>query len=380
MKHIISICFLTGFFCLFCREQVSARIWRVNNIGVDSIGSNVGGTIANPVFNQLTNSNGTQGANANFRVQNGDTIHLEGSAVTYVGGRITKRLVIIGSGFLLNENPNTSYNLLPSKISSLTFFDGSSGSQVMGVWLASSGGAGGFITIWNDITSITVKRCKIDWNISFNGDDNTDIYFTGNFFDRIVQDTFSCINLGTGAVNNLNLVNNIFKKRVLLDYQNQATTVNQCNNNVFDCPALANSPSLWLNAASFRNNILKTAGAIAWVNQAGGGVTSHNVSASASGQFGTANNNLVVPDMNTIFVDAATNSTDGDYQLKNAWTDIAGNAGADGTQRGAFGGTAISNRYALSGLPPIPVIYEVTTSGVSDGSGLPVSIKAKTIQ
>ncbi|MEP6844563.1 MAG: hypothetical protein ABI861_01100, partial [Panacibacter sp.] len=51
-----------------------------------------------------------------------------------------------------------------------------------------------------------------------------------------------------------------------------------------------------------------------------------------------------------------------------------------GTERGVFGGAATINRYTLSGLAAIPVIYQVSTSGVATPTGLPVTIKARTIK
>ena len=66
-------------------------------------------------------------------------------------------------------------------------------------------------------------------------------------------------------------------------------------------------------------------------------------------------------------------STDGRWQLKNDGPAVG--AGEGETDCGMFGGTL---SYVLSGLPPVPRIYEavVPTAG-STASGLPVIIKAK---
>ena len=87
------------------------------------------------------------------------------------------------------------------------------------------------------------------------------------------------------------------------------------------------------------------------------------------------NNNIVITDISTLFVDPSTNTTDGHYQLKPGSA-----AGADGTDRGAFGGLAVTNHYTLSGLAPIPVIYNISTSGVGGSGGLNVSVKARSIK
>ncbi len=134
----------------------------------------------------------------------------------------------------------------------------------------------------------------------------------------------------------------------------------ECNNNVFDCPAISGKPSIQMNTTSFKNNILKTPSATVNINaNVVSSDVSYNTSASATNQFGTTNNNIVITDMSTLFVDPATNTTDGRYQLKPGSA-----AGADGTDRGAFGGLAVTNHYTLSGLAAIPVIYNINTSGV----------------
>ena len=46
---------------------------------------------------------------------------------------------------------------------------------------------------------------------------------------------------------------------------------------------------------------------------------------------------------------------------------VASNSGSDGTDRGAFGGAPVADRYTLSGLAAIPVIYSVSTSGATAG-------------
>lgn len=94
---------------------------------------------------------------------------------------------------------------------------------------------------------------------------------------------------------------------------------------------------------------------------------------STSDVFGTENHNLANKDENNIFLGSDNNSTDGQYQLKE--NSPAKNAGEDGVDLGAFGGP---DPYVLSGVPSIPVIYQLNVSGFSnDEDKLPVSIKAK---
>ena len=98
---------------------------------------------------------------------------------------------------------------------------------------------------------------------------------------------------------------------------------------------------------------------------------SYNIS--TSDDFGTANGNQANVDINNLFIGSENGSTDGQYQLKAGSPAIG--AGEDGVDIGAFGGP---DPYVLSGVPSIPVIYELDVSGYSnDEDKLPVTIKAK---
>lgn len=365
-------CFFSLLILVICTHTASARIWRVNILsnynGSTLWGDNFGGNEANPVFTQLTDANGSA------LVQSGDTIHVEGSIDVYDGVTITKKLTILGAGNFLTDNPNVSNDLLESKINNVVFNTGSAGSQILGAHITSSYG----IDIYN-ISNITVKRCRIEADISV-GYSNSDIFVIGNYFPNASASTVSCIAIsGYGFPVNFIFNNNISQRTVLLRANSTTVySVVECKNNVFDCPALTGgNPSIEMLCNNFQNNILKTPGAVALINSgvAGSGV-SYNISASNTGQFGAVNNNIIVSDQTTLFIASA--SADGKYQLKTS-SPGSGN-GSDNTDRGAFGGASITNHYTLSGLAPIPVIYDISTSGVSDISGLPVTIKARTIK
>ncbi len=330
-------------------QNAEAKIWRVNSNGF----------AAN--FTTLAE------ANSSILVSGGDTIYIEGSTVQYATTTLNKKLIIIGPGFFLNENPHTSVDALSAKISSIIFNPGSDGSQLIGVWINSTGSE-------INASNILIKRCKIDWSI-FLYSGITDIRFIQNFFDYPSNPNISVLgwsNLGAAA--DVIFDNNICKRVLVAANGNITYPLLECNNNVFDCPTSANQPMIRMIVGSFQNNILKTSGATVDVT---GGNISYNISASAN-QFGTDNNNIVITDMSNLFVDPATNTTDGDYQL--VQPQPANQLGSDGTDRGAFGGLAVTNHYTLSGLAPIPVIYEVSTSGVATPTGLDVTIKARTIK
>lgn len=377
MKTKSLLFILAAFVASLFTLQANAKIWRVNKISdyvlndPTHFGGNMGGTFTRPVFAELSD------AEASNLVSDGDTIHLEacppGSGGAYALTHITKRLIIIGAGYFLDENPNTSNNSLASRINYITFQAGSAGSQLIGIWVYSSDGySGGFITI--NENNILVKRCKIDDHVFFyNG--LSDFVFDGNYFDNIVQPAVSCISISaSSAPVNLILKNNIFKKPIILTNGTLIGTIEQCNNNVFDCPPISGKPSLQFNANECRNNIIKSPGILVDVNGSNTNFT-NNTSAAGSQLLGTDVSNVNAADINSLFV--ASGTSDGKYMLNPSSPDNI--PGYDGTERGAFGGVAITDRYTLSGLANIPVIYSITTSGTTS-TDLPVTIKARTIK
>ena len=359
---------LTMLMGAFATRQAEAKIWRVNNTAIGPYGANVGGNVNFPVFKQPGD------ANLSNLVNNGDTLHIEGSADVYATAIITKRLTIIGPGFFLSENPAVANTVLDARIQRIDFNLGSAGSQLIGMHII-RGLLNEGINI--SVSNILIKRCKLSNEIDIISG-QSGITISQNFFDK-EQSTLNIISndllISYVAPKNLIFNNNICQRTLVLraDY-----TFLECKNNVFDCPAIANQPSIQLTTNSFQNNILKTTGALVNINNNSNLNVSHNISASAAGQFGTANNNIVVTDFTTLFVDPATNTTDGDYQLKP--NSPGSSNGSDGADRGAFGGLSVASRYTLSGVAPIPVIYEINTSGVAGPNGMNVSIKARTIK
>ncbi len=352
---------LTAFIFAVAMQQAHAKIWRVNNVsnfnGTTLWGSNFGGTQLYPVFKEINQ------AVASTSVENGDTLYVEGSLTRYNEAYINKRLIIIGAGYLLSENPNTSNNLYPTETNRIWFESGSSGSQLIGVWLST-----GVPDVVIGVNNITIKRCRIQGRISLGGG-SSDIRILQNFIS-----TSSNTNVlswgGAGAAPSDIVFNNNVCLRAIAT---PGFSLLECRNNVFDPPNPGSSPSIDIIVASFQNNILKNPSATVNINNGTNLNVSYNTAASPN-QFGTANNNIVV-NMQSLFVDPAVNSTDGDYQLQ------PGSApGSDGAERGAFGGVVVQNRYRLSGLPAVPVIYDIITTGVATPTGLPVTIKARTIQ
>ena len=98
---------------------------------------------------------------------------------------------------------------------------------------------------------------------------------------------------------------------------------------------------------------------------------SHNIADNAL--FGTSNNNQANVPPADIFANFNNTSSDGKYQIKEGGP--ADGKGRDGVDIGPFGG---AKPYKLSGLPDIPIIYQLSTTGVSNSAGkLPITIKVR---
>ena len=353
----------------------NAKIWRVNNQsnydGSTLYGDNFGGTAAFPVFKQVNQ------AVAFGIVNDGDTIQVEGSTVTYLGTTLTKKLVIIGTGFFLTDNPKTSNNVLESKIAWVAFNKGSENSQIIGLNVVATGNVADR-QVYINVNGITVKRCRIEGAIVF-GFPLSDVFILQNFFPNTVVNNVFAGNGNVAFVPPTDIVfnNNICQKTLTwgtpLAKPTTLWPILQCNNNVFDGPDNLANPNLSFSVSEFKNNILMPVNANVNI-AASAGVVAYNIG-TLSTQFGTADNNLVVPAIATLFVTSA--SPDGAYQVANG--SQANNNGSDGSDRGAFGGAAAISRYTLSGLAAIPVIYGVSTPGATSGN-LPVTINARTIK
>ncbi|CAN5771549.1 hypothetical protein BH11BAC3_BH11BAC3_05070 [soil metagenome] len=362
--------------CLLVTTFASAKVWRVNNKsnynGSSLWGDNFGGTAAYPVFAQISQA-------VSFGiVNNGDTLHIEGSTVIYTFGTITKKLVIIGTGYYLTDNPATSNSTLSSKIEYIVFNNGSQGSQLIGFDVVNNGNtADGYVYV--SVNDITVKRCRIERAVRFETL-LTDVFILQNFFPNNIVTNCLATNGNsffippTGIIFNNNICQKTLTWGTPLANPTTFWPISECHNNVFDGPDNLATPNLAFTTSEFKNNILMPTNAVVNI-PASSGVIAYNIG-TLSTQFGTTDNNLVVPAITTLFTSSP--SKDGTYQVAPA--SVAANSGSDATDRGAFGGAAVTNRYTLSGLAPIPVIYKITTAGVANASGLPVTISARTIK
>lgn len=327
MYRNFSLFLLAGFLFLFQDSQ--AKIWRVNNTpGV------------NADFNEINT------AITDSRVQNDDTLYIEGSATNYSNFTLSKRLVIIGNGYFLSGsggNSGLQYNAYPSNVNGSIMFDSTgSGSQIIGL--------SGFTLRSNPTGSaadnIIVSRCN------FNGFSSYYSYVANTAMEG--WEIKQCYITGNMSYDNYVLKNWTFRNNIVMNPVQMGNVENKghiIRNNVF-----RNTVSIY--EAYFANNIINNSTFTA-VNC----VVKNNLAIGTPAGFtpfvGNNNNSNGYTDA-AMFAGATGNSTDGQWQLaagspaKGAGLTIGSVTSPD---CGAFGAT---DPYRLSGIPNIPTIYQLT--------------------
>lgn len=337
------IILITSIF-IFGINSIQARIWRVNN--------NSGVATDFTTFDACI---------ANASVLNGDTVHLEASAIAYpTSSSINKRLVFIGTGYFisgsganigLQANPNSAFFTGALRFDSLA-----SGSLFLGIdirtdlWLDPRADNIRFercrfgAISWNTVASSTLNRAQnIVFNkCYFNGASTTSQFYYDNLeiTNCIITSglTFNATNIGSALIRNnvflggVTLINTYFANNILLNI---------------------GAGSFNVTFSTIRNNIAQFAGVLP-----------------------TGNGNQEGISQATLFVGSSGNSTDGQWVLRAGSPAIgAGETVASITPDcGAFG---TADPYRLSGIPPIPTIYSLTVPG-SVPVGQPLNITVST--
>jgi len=318
-------------------------------------------------FSAIWRVNNKIEANADFislkdavdAASNGDIIYVEGTGTTYVEDDIDlyKSLTIYGTGYFLQENSDTQANHFSSDIDvNITFNAGSEGSICSGLSFVY-----GFIYVFT--SDITIERCYIDNEIRLAATDQ-------NCSNFLLKQCYLYQDLWTWSMSlnssNIGLINNIIYGEISLtsDMANYVVKNNvfiyhtiMCRNTILQNNILEggiNSSSDWNN--QIENNIIAIGGMIPE----------------------TGTNTLTDIDLTEVFVDypdGENTSSDSMFELKGS--SVAQGYGVGGVDCGVFDGDF---PYVLSGLPPLPRIFESNISGVGTSEGLQVSIKAKSQQ
>ena len=325
---ILAVC-LTGLTVL----NSSAKIWRVNNSGLPADFTTI------------------QAAHDASTVLAGDTLHIEPSTVSYGILTSTKKLIIIGPGYFLNENSGQQANPATATIDRFTLNEGSSGTVISGLTIP---------TNYSNINTgnITISRNNFSNSAIILASDRSysDIIISGNYDINYVSQA----GIPSSLITNVFILNNVITT-FNLDVHFSGTMANN----------VIMSSNLKLSNFIIKNNIcLDPQWQAVFVGN--NNTISNNISA-ATGGLPTGNGNQNYVSMSDVFVGLSGNSHDGQYQLKTGSPAIG--AGLNGEDCGIFGGNA---PYHLSGLPATPSIYLLSAPAASNGPTLPVTISVKT--
>ncbi len=317
--------------------SAQAKIWRVNN--------NTGITAD---FNNLNAA-----VNAS-NVLAGDTIQLEASVNGYGGASVSKRVVILGTGYFLSEtspmvaNPKTQANVNAAVTGSIDFYPGSKGSIISGVYISGS--------VSMQDSFITQQRCVMTGYQYLSAGSNT-------YGDTIRN----CFINAFYAANNVQahgwlIYNNIIYYAFMDLGQNINNIDGYFINNSFIYDGTFNVTCANF---TFQNNIFKD---INFGSYQSSNIFFNNVCHSG---VPAGNSNVLNASMSSVYLDYNGNgagySSDGRFKLAAGSPAIgAGVLNSVAVDCGAFGGPA---PYTLSGMPSEPSIYSLTVPAqVSSGT------------
>lgn len=303
------------------------------------------------VNNQLTTNHQARIFNslqlAHDFAQIGDTLMVEGSPTTYSAMTLSKRLTVIGTGYFINENFENPSNQLTSRVNGLTFNSGSQGSILLSLYLSAN--------ISVQVSEIVISRCRLE-RVTSNTNINS-LILTQNYFSNTTGTAIS-------IHSNYSFSNFVFEN----NFVNGSFNIGAHQNQVFS--SIKNNIFLGVIAVTtdiFQYNIIVNSSSNITIN-------SNNVSYNLTSVNQLSGNGNQIYDPNQLFIGPTGNSTDGQYQLKTDSPYLT--AGFQGVEPGIFGG---NSPYILSGLPPLPVILNLSADSFgTQQNGLNVSIKAKT--
>lgn len=328
-----------------CWFSVNATSWRVNN-------------------NPAINADFATFEAAHDAASPGDTIYVEGNGEESHYGLVTisKKLIVIGPGYFLNENDSTQANTAYARFRAITIDPGAEGTEIYGLQMYYNGA--GYMGIIINASNVVIARNY------FQGDRDRIVFGAYNINNIAILQNYAYDIRGTylfGA-NNVLIANNFVITTVSLTDLSSGVIIN----NVV-------KSSIFAENSQIKNNIIY-ANTNNYPFGSSYGANNYIAYNLVSGLLHSAGNpppgpgNVANVDMDLVFVDfGAYDRFDNDWQLKAGSPAIG--AGENGIDCGMFGGPS---PYVLSGLAPIPHIYEaiVPISG-STSTGLPVTIKIK---
>ena len=329
----------------------------------------LGGLFAQTI-RRCNNNPGVTGVNMYTTIQAahdaavaGDIIYVEPSDNDYGAVDIRKRLTIIGNGYYLDKSSNVSFDTRTSKLSTITFNNGSANSILTGVVVNSSCSI-------NDV-SITITRCKLS-NVAFGV--STNLVAGQNSRGNNGTITKCIVNGGNIAGQNSATVANQYGYNCaitnnIMFYGVTNMTNSVISNNAFYTAATGGGSTGSLFGCSVSNNIYDARGlgsAIQFVTSGSGNTISNNIClGQAATPSGNGNVNFGDETITFLVSNPWTTASTEDSKFQLGVSSPAIGVGSGGTNAGAFGG---ASPYVLSGMPAYPVITNYVVSGVGNAS------------
>ncbi|MBK8700513.1 MAG: hypothetical protein IPN29_13670 [Saprospiraceae bacterium] len=292
----------------------------------------------------------------------GDIIYLYPSSTSYGSATLNKKLTIIGPGYNVQQNPSLQINTYVSNgvVENLTFAAGSNGSLITGLDIS--------IIFMNGQANIAITRCKL--RAYCNLDNTNNILFEGCFFEWVGNPTFPYAINANANNNGLIIRNNIFSvaksNSSYYDVVIQPSCTSIVENNVFR----------WYNY--FQNSIVRNNIFLNNVTNviSNGSGNSYLNNILAGNQTGLGATNIIAVPEATIcegYPTQGSRSFDDRYMLKAGSPAIG--AGIGGIDCGVFAG---ATPYKLSGIPFVPLIYQVNAPPTGNAaSGIDINVKIR---
>lgn len=247
----------------------------------------------------------------------GDTIYVAGSEISYNEAAVFSPRIIIGPGYFIEENANTQFNKESAKTPFLNITKDASGTYVYGMEVEAVYLNNQSSRLPDTLKNVHLEGNKID--VISMGDKNQNIAITRNFINLLQINSTTLLGVNR-TYDDIFVSNNIIDTVTTL-FAEISAAENGLNNFNFDFNTIK-YVSDSINDVAFNNNIID-------VNLSGNSSGSGNIT------FGEAN-----------FTNASGSLTfDNDFIPQN-----------NTLNKGAFGG---DSPYILSGLPPLPHVYDV---------------------
>ena len=333
---------ITSLIAILLTTTIQAKIWRVNN-------------------NPGIKGDFTTADQAATYASKGDTIHFEPSIYSYGSVKLTKKLILIGTGYFVSGPPTISQTSINTPfLGVITLVSGADSSVIMvnnkGIML-------------NHALHVTIQRCYIDSS-------ELTIYHGGYL---TIQNCF--INgVGIFLGDNIKAMNGCSEVTIsnnICDYINTdkfSNNISILNNTIMDQTGI---PLVCINC-NLTNNIVANKGFSNLIN-----CTIYNdLFANGMSMSNCILSNVISGiNMNKVLLNSGILSTSGKAYNDNGFQLVPGNqfqnpaqsGGIHGEDLGAFGGL---NPYIQAVQPPIPAIYYLNADSlIADNFNLQVGTR-----